>query len=156
TRFPKWNMTFLNAGIGGDSAGGGKGRFAKHVLAENPTAVTINFGMNDGGYGQVNPPSAQNFIKNTQSMLHAAQKAGVRVALVSPNAVDWRKTETRKEYLETQKLFYAGLKDLAGKFNDPFVDQYAITRAALEKMEADKAINVQPFPDTVHTSSAGG
>ena len=34
TRFPKWNMLFLNAGIGGDTAQGGNGRFAAHVLAE--------------------------------------------------------------------------------------------------------------------------
>lgn len=156
TRFPKGNQTFLNAGIGGDTAGGGKGRFATHVLAEKPTAITINFGMNDGGYGKFNPQSAQNFLKNTEAMLQAAKAAGVRVALVSPNAVDWRKTPGKKEYLETQKDFYAGLKDLAAKFEDPFVDQYAITRTALEKMEADKALNVQPFPDTVHTSSAGG
>ena len=49
TRFPKWDLTFLNAGIGGDSAGGGAGRFQNHVLAEKPTAVTINFGMNEIG-----------------------------------------------------------------------------------------------------------
>ena len=51
TRFPNWNCLFLNAGIGGDTATGGAGRFASHVLAEKPTAITINFGMNDGGYG---------------------------------------------------------------------------------------------------------
>src|SRR2546421_6508264 len=54
TRFPTGNFTFLNAGIGGDTANGGAGRFKNHVLAEKPTAVTINFGMNDGGYGAFN------------------------------------------------------------------------------------------------------
>ena len=51
--------TFLNAGIGGDTANGGAGRFQSHVLAEKPTAVTINFGMNDGGYGAFNPAGEQ-------------------------------------------------------------------------------------------------
>ena len=46
TRFPTWNLTFLNAGIGGDRAQGGKNRFKDHVLAEKPTAITINFGVN--------------------------------------------------------------------------------------------------------------
>ena len=32
TRFPDWNLTFLNAGIGGDTANGGNNRFAAHVL----------------------------------------------------------------------------------------------------------------------------
>src|SRR5205809_139311 len=38
TRFPDWKMTFLNAGIGGDTATGGARRFDTHVLAEKPTA----------------------------------------------------------------------------------------------------------------------
>src|SRR5579864_3402006 len=66
TRFPKWDLTFLNAGISGDSATGGAARFAGHVLAEKPTAVTIDFGMNDGGYGKFNPGAAANFIKRTE------------------------------------------------------------------------------------------
>src|SRR5262245_55127752 len=63
TRFPKWNLTFVNAGIGGDTATGGAGRFATHVLAEKPTAVTINFGMNDGGYGAFNANTHANYLK---------------------------------------------------------------------------------------------
>src|SRR5262249_18768617 len=42
TRFPKWDLAFINAGIGGDTATGGASRFAAHVLAEKPTAVTID------------------------------------------------------------------------------------------------------------------
>src|SRR5207244_3890755 len=48
TRFPKGNFVFLNAGIGGDTANGGANRFQSQVLDDKPTAVTINFGMNDG------------------------------------------------------------------------------------------------------------
>src|SRR5215213_6347178 len=43
TRFPEGKFTFLNAGISGDTANGGASRFQSHVLAEKPTAVTINF-----------------------------------------------------------------------------------------------------------------
>lgn len=156
TRFPDWNMTFLNAGIGGDTAGGGTNRFQRHVLDEKPTAVTINFGMNDGGYGALNPKSRDNFAKNTENMLAAAKKAGVRVALLSPNAVDRRIQDRFKLYLETQKEFYAPLKALAEKYGDRFVDQYAITRKALEKMEQDGAKSVIPYYDGFHTSSNGG
>src|SRR5205807_10126532 len=84
TRFPGGDMTFLNAGIGGDTATGGARRFASHVLAEKPTAVTIDFGMNDGGYKDFKPAAAANFIKQTEAMLRAAQQAHVRVALISP------------------------------------------------------------------------
>jgi lysophospholipase L1-like esterase len=156
TRFPKWNLKFINAGISGDTAGGGAGRFVNHVLAEKPTAVTIDFGMNDGGYGGFNKKSAENFANNTEKMVELAKKDGVRIALISPNAVDWRSKPNNKVYLETQKQFYAPLKELAAKHALPFADQYAVTRAVLEKLEADKADKVNPFPDGVHTSPSGG
>lgn len=156
TRFPRAHFSFLNAGIGGDTAGGGKNRFKEHILDEKPTALTINFGMNDGGYGGFNPNAAANFIKNTEEMLKAARDNGIRVALISPNAVDWRKQKDRKVYLETQKQFYAPLQQLAQKYGIRFADQYATTRKALEKMEMDEARTADPFPDSVHTSSMGG
>ena len=156
TRFPKWNLTFLNTGIGGDTATGGASRFANHVLADKPTALLINFGMNDAGYGAFDMNRNNNYVKNTEAMLAAAEKAGIRVGLLSPNAVDRRVQERFKLYLETQKEFYAPLKGLAAKYEDAFVDQYAITRAALEKMEADGATAVKPFGDGFHTASPGG
>ncbi len=156
TRFPEWNLTFINAGIGGDTATGGANRFANHVLAEKPTCVTINFGMNDAGYGNFDPNRHKPYVENTTKMLAAAKAAGVRVALLSPNAVDRRVQERFKLYVETQQQFYTPLKDLAAANGAAFVDQYAITRKALEKMEADKADKVIPFGDGFHTSPNGG
>jgi lysophospholipase L1-like esterase len=155
TRFPKGNMTFHNAGIGGDTAAGGSRRFAAQVLAEKPTVVTIDFGMNDGGYGGFDPKRAEQFVKSTEQMLEAAKKAGVRVALISPNAVEVRNKPQHKTYLETQGQFYSPLLELALKHDVPFVDQYAVTRKELAKIAADNA-KVKPFPDGVHTSPAGG
>jgi lysophospholipase L1-like esterase len=158
TRFPTWNLTFINAGIGGDTANGGASRFKAHVLDEQPTAVTINFGMNDGGYGKFNPGANKVFVEKTEAMLKMAKDAGVRVALVSPNAVDRRVKTNGAEYVETQKQFYAPLAGLAEKYGDPFVDQYAITRAATDRMEKDdpKALKAKPYGDGFHTSPPGG
>lgn len=155
TRFPRGGMTFINAGIGGDTATGGARRFAEHVLAEKPTALTIDFGMNDGGYREFKPDAAKNYIDKTEAMLKAAKKAGVRVALISPNAVEVRAKPQLKTYLETQQKFYAPLKELADKYNVRFVDQYAVTRKVLDKIAAD-SVNVHPFPDGVHTNGPGG
>jgi lysophospholipase L1-like esterase len=158
TRFPEGNFTFLNAGIGGDTANGGSGRFQKHVLDEKPTAITIDFGMNDGGYGAFNPGANKTYVEKTTAMLEAAAKVNARVALISPNAIDHRFGGGGMKYLETQKEFYAPLKGIAEKFNVPFVDQYAVTRAILEKMQTEdpKGMMVKPFPDAVHTNGQGG
>lgn len=156
TRFPDAGYFCLNAGIGGDRAVGGAGRFKSHVLDESPTAVTINFGMNDAEYGVFKPNVQKVYLEKTEEMLKAAKAAGVRVALMSPNAVDRRKNPNFKLYVETQKQFYAPLKDLAAKYGAAYVDQYGATRAALEKMEADKADSVIPYYDGFHTSPPGG
>lgn len=158
TRFPTAGMLFLNAGIGGDTAAGGANRFQTQVLDEKPTKVTINFGMNDGGYGVFNPAANKVYVEKTAAMLAAAKRAGVKVALLSPNAVDYRLADRFRLYLETQKEFYAPLKDLAATRDAVFVDQYAATRKALEVMEKNDptAKTVRPFGDGVHTSPAGG
>ncbi len=156
TRFPAWKLSFMNAGIGGDTATGGANRFQQQVLDEKPTVVTINFGMNDGGYGGFDTNRHKPYVENTTKMVKMAKEAGVRPVLISPNAVDWRKNKDRLVYLETQKQFYAPLKEIAAANQVPFVDQYAATRATLEKLVADKADNVDPFPDSVHTDSDGG
>jgi lysophospholipase L1-like esterase len=158
TRMPNGHFTFLNAGIGGDTANGGAGRFQNHVLAEKPTVVTINFGMNDGGYGAFNPGANKVFVEKTGAMLDMAKKAGVRVALLSPNAVDRRVKTNGHQYVETQKQFYAPLKDVAAKHQTAYVDQYSITRAATDRMEKDdpEAKKAKPYGDGFHTSPPGG
>ncbi len=158
TRMPQGKFVFLNAGIGGDTAQGGANRFQSHVLDEKPTAITINFGMNDGGYGKFNPQANKVFVEKTDAMLKMAKDAGVRVALLSPNAVDRRNKSNGKEYVETQKQFYAPLKGLAEKYGDTFVDQYAITKAATDRMEVDDpmAKKAVPYYDGFHTASPGG
>jgi len=72
TRFPKWDLTFLNAGISGDRASGGSRRFQNDVLAEHPTAVTIDFGMNDGGYGKFDGNQRDQFISISSLQKHTA------------------------------------------------------------------------------------
>ena len=158
TRYPQGGMLFLNAGIGGDTANGGAGRFQEHVLSDKPTKVTINFGMNDAGYGNFNPASNKVFVEKTDAMLAAAKKAGVQVAVVSPNAVDRRLNPGFKNYVETQKQYYAPLAESAKKFGFPYADQYAVTRAAVEAMEKDdpKAAKAKPYYDGFHTSPPGG
>lgn len=158
TRFPTAKMTFLNAGIGGDTAAGGANRFKDHVLAEKPTVVVINFGMNDGGYGAFDPARQKAFLEKTEAMLKMAKVAGVRAVLLSPNAVDRRNKSNGKQYLETQKRFYAPLKELAARYGVPFADVYARTRLAQEQMERDdpKAEKAVPYYDGFHTSPPGG
>jgi lysophospholipase L1-like esterase len=161
TRFPQGNFVFLNAGIGGDTANGGANRFQLHVLDDTPTAVTINFGMNDAGYQEFKEPANKVYREKTEAMLKMAKEAKVRVAVCSPNAVDPRVSpgfSDFKRYLETQKQFYAPLKEIAEANGASFADQYSVTRAAIEAMTKDdpKAAKAKPYYDGFHTSPPGG
>src|SRR5260370_28716499 len=55
TRFPAWNLTFRNVGIGGDRSPGGSARFKRDVLSYSPTAITVDFRMNDVGFTPETP-----------------------------------------------------------------------------------------------------
>src|SRR5262249_6843412 len=88
TRFPAWKLTFRNTGIGGDTSTGGKGRFQRDVVRYNPTAMTVDFGMNDGGYGGFNEDRFNKYMDGLQSMAEQAKAAKIRVAWVTPQPLD--------------------------------------------------------------------
>src|SRR5436305_728050 len=79
TRFPKWKLTFRNVGIGGDRSGGGNGRFARDVLVHKPTAMTVDFGMNDGNYQPFQEPAYNAYMTGLQGMADQAKAAKIRV-----------------------------------------------------------------------------
>src|SRR6516225_4484159 len=72
TRFPAWKLTFRNVGIGGDRSTGGNSRFKRDVLAYKPTALTVDFGMNDGNYKSFDEPGFQTYMKGLQGIADQA------------------------------------------------------------------------------------
>jgi lysophospholipase L1-like esterase len=155
TRFPSWDLVIFNAGIGGDTANGGNGRAARDVLSEKPTAVTINFGMNDGGYKAPDDNIYKNYMKNQEALVKKLIDAKVRVALMATSPVEGRKRKDGETYNGTLGKFCDGLKDLAGKYGATHVDQFHPALAVLKKMTDDKT-SFDCFPDSVHTNGRGG
>lgn len=50
TVHPEMNLTFKNAGVGGDTLAKGMARIDRDLVPFKPTVITCFFGMNDGGY----------------------------------------------------------------------------------------------------------
>src|SRR5207247_6237901 len=75
THYPSYNLVFRNVGIGGDTSGGGNGRFKRDVLGHKPTVVTVNFGMNDGGYQEFNAKRYDLYMKGLQGIADQAKAA---------------------------------------------------------------------------------
>ncbi len=103
TRFPKAKIRFINAGVGGDTAGGCMRRFQSDVVDKKPTHVCVFFGMNDIGYWNYNtnrtPVQIQfgerahaNYRKNmTNLVAQLALKAGnPKIVFVTPSPYDDR------------------------------------------------------------------
>ena len=125
TRFPTWKMTFRNVGIGGDRSPGGNRRFKRDVLTLQPTALTVDFGMNDGNYGPFQPGAFKTYMDGLQGIADQAKAAHVRVAWLTPSPFE-RKAEgpATQGYNETLEKFSEGVKEIAERNGGLFVDQF--------------------------------
>jgi lysophospholipase L1-like esterase len=135
TRFPAWNLTFRNAGIGGDRSTGGNNRFKRDVLAHQPTAMTVDFGMNDGNYRPFDEPGFQTYLKGLQGMADQAKAAGIRVAWVTPQPLDTadQGSTALTAYNLTLEKYSTGVKTIADKNGGLFVDQFHPYLTVLDK-----------------------
>ena len=125
-RFPQWKLTFRNVGIGGDRSVGGNGRFARDVLLHQPTALTVDFGMNDGGYRPFTEDLFKPYMQGLQGMADQAKVAKIRVAWVTPQPLDTDEQgpTALTGYNQTLEKFSAGVKVIADRNDGLFVDQF--------------------------------
>ncbi len=126
TRFPGWKLTFRNVGIGGDRSVGGNARFARDILLHHPTAMTVDFGMNDGSYRAFADDTFKPFMDGLQGMAEQAAAANIRAAWVTPQPLDTDEQgpTALTGYNETLEKFSAGTKAIADKNQGLFVDQF--------------------------------
>jgi lysophospholipase L1-like esterase len=95
TRWPDLNITFVNAGWGGDRVGGGRGgsidlRLKRDVIAYHPTVVTIMLGMNDGDVKPYDPALFNTFAVGYKQIVEKLKDAqpGLRFTLIRPSPYD--------------------------------------------------------------------
>lgn len=126
TRFPKWKLTFRNVGIGGDRSVGGNSRFARDVLSYKPTAMTVDFGMNDGGYRDFSEDTFKPYMEGLQGMANQAKAGNIRAAWVTPQPLDNgdQGPTALVAYNKTLEKFSEGVKTIADKNGGLFVDQF--------------------------------
>ena len=134
SRFPHWKITFRNVGIGGDRSVGGNSRFERDVLLHKPTAMTVDFGMNDGSYREFSEQTFKPYMDGLQGMAEQAKKANIRTAWVTPQPLDndEQGTTALTGYNQTLEKFSDGVKSIANKNNGTFVDQFHPYLAVLD------------------------
>ncbi len=163
SRFPNWKIIFRNAGWSGDTMGlrqrgGLDNGFTRDLAPLKPTAVTIDFGMNDaragdGGY--------DGYVANTRTLVDKFNALGTRVALVTSSSEE--KYEAGQPagsgYNLMLRKYSEGLKGVAAEKNVLFVDQLNPMIATIESGKQAEVLTadgkVRLIPDAVHPNWAG-
>ncbi len=158
SRFPAWKLTFRNVGIGGDRSVGGNSRFKRDVLAYKPTALTVDFGMNDGGYRKFDPKLFDAYMNGLQGIADQAKAAGIRVAWITPQPVEANQDDKGRGfemYNKTLEKFSEGVKEIAQKNGGRFIDQFHPYEAVVEKARRAGEKGRITAGDAVHPGRPG-
>lgn len=141
TRFPAWKLTFRNVGIGGDRSTGGNSRFQRDVVVHHPTAMTVDFGMNDGQYGPFRDEVFKPYVDGLQGMADQAKKANVRAAWITPQPLDGPEPglTALTDYNRTLERFCEGMKTTSEKNGGLYVDQFHPYLTVLDKARSAAA-----------------
>jgi len=151
---PELKVEFFNAGVGGDTTWGALSRLDKDVLAQNPTVVTICFGMNDAGYRPTVDSQRLDRYRKSLEELIARLKPVARVVLLTPPAVDEDRSEGLKGYNQTLAAFVQAVQEIGQKHRLRVVDTYHPMLEALKRGKVqDPAFTL--IPDGVHPQEPG-
>ena len=166
-RHPGWSVRCINAGIGGDSAGGGIGRWQGDVMAMKPDRVFTMFGMNDVGRDNyktldcdektaaARARALEHYEANNRRLADMMPASGVKTVFITPSPFD--------QYSQMEKENLAACNDpglaacaniirkIAGERNFGVVDFHAPMTELLKKHPELHLCG----PDRVHPGAAG-
>lgn len=153
---PEMNVTFVNAGVGGDRSSAALNRVQKDVIEQKPTVVTICFGMNDAMYRRtVDMKGLETFKEGLSKLISTIRsQTNARVVLLTTTCVDDKGHDWLNGYNITLSRFVAETKKVAAKEGVPVIDLFHPLRAALAiGQRADDTFTLTP--DGVHPNEAG-
>lgn len=148
------DITFRNAGWGGDTAPRALERLQRDVLSLKPTVVSICLGMNDAEYRAFDKPTYDRYIQNMKSIISELKKAGVKVVVLTPGCVDPDANPDKRGYNDTLERFANGIKELAGQDSLPVYDIHSLMMEVQTKAKLDDS-RFTMIPDSVHPNGPG-
>jgi len=182
TRFPAYALTFRNVGWGGDTAwlrqrahpnekelfaatgaalddmvtkavGAG---LARDVLPLKPTAVTVDFSMNDHAYQAFREDIFRAHVRSQKEIANVLTKNGARVALMTTQPIEEKRPDPDQDVKNLSlRKFSDGIKEVAAKEGVLFVDQFDPYMALMMKARATNPDAIIGGGDKVHPGPAG-
>ncbi|MEN6450346.1 MAG: SGNH/GDSL hydrolase family protein [Thermoguttaceae bacterium] len=143
----------VNKGIDGQKAEDLVARFQRDVVALKPAVVTLNIGINDVWH-RLGKPHDEKVLKaykaNVAKMVDEAQKAGIKVILLTPTVIQ---EDAKAEGNVRLAKYVEAEKQIAADKHCQLVDLHAMFLKALKKKPAMKG-NAYTY-DGVHMKPAG-
>jgi lysophospholipase L1-like esterase len=165
TRFPRWDVRFYNAGVGGDTVRGGWAgsvdvRLERDVIALKPTVVTIMLGMNDGGYKPFDPMTLAAFGEGYRAIVAKLRQAlpGVRLTFILSSPFDdvSRSPQFAPGYDDALRRLGCYVTTLGANEKATVVDFRGPVNAGIAAVLKDNPdLARQLVPDRVHPGPAG-
>jgi len=182
TRHPEWKLSFRNVGWGGDTSwlrqrshpDEGK-LFAadeetqqkmveksvahgleRDVLPLKPTFVTVKFGMNDHSYQPFREDIFRAYVRSQTQIAEVLKAAGARVAFLTPQPIEEKRADPDKDPRnQSLRKFCDGLREVAAKEGDTFVDQFDPYMAILLRERTGNQDRMVGGGDAVHPGPIG-
>jgi lysophospholipase L1-like esterase len=165
TRFPQWDVRFYNAGVGGDTVGGGWAgpadvRLERDVIALKPTVVTIMLGMNDGGYKRFDPMTLSTFGDGYREIVAKLRQAlpDVRLTFIRSSPFDdiSRPPQFAPGYDDALRRFGCYVATLGASEKATVVDfREPVNTGIAAVLKENPDLARQLVPDRVHPGPAG-
>ena len=170
TRYPALHVTFINAGVPGDTVYGGyagatQQRVQRDVSPFQPTMITVMFGMNDGGYGYT--PAAtvhDNFLKGYAALLDALHTAAPASAITLIDPTPYDEVTHSTDFPGYSKMIaalsgdvdsLASTKAAEGDLTLIHADFFTPAVSALERARASEpSLAALLIPDRIHPAEA--
>ena len=154
TRYPQLKLRFYNSGRSGDNAVGTLARLPWDGLQHQPDVAVVMLGMNDAVVGQ--PQDRQ--LANLEKLVAALKDAGCRVVQVGPTIYDETVDVPTKANVGKNAALQAysdGVRAMAVRFGNEFVDFYAPLQAYNLAHQQDDPKTTIVGADRVHPGAAG-
>lgn len=165
TRYPKLNIRFFNAGVGGDTVRGGAlgpidDRLTNDLFSRKPTVVTVLLGMNDAGYREFEPTLFETFKTGYRHILDRFRTdiPTARVWLLRPTPYDdVTRTPTIPGGYNSVLLKYGeAVAGLAKEYGHWSLDlNYPLADALYRAYSLDAAGSTSLIPDRIHPNFGG-
>lgn len=163
TRYPGLHITFVNAGVPGDTVYGGytgdqATRLQRDVFPQEPTVITVMLGMNDGYYVPFQQKYFNVFTGGYQALLAAIEKSlpDARITLITPTPYDEVTHGTEfAHYNEVVSRHAAFERGFAASSHLPVSDFYGVVaKLTTEGAKKNPSLAALLIPDRIHPAEA--